>query len=1492
MNSHIETLNRWGEQFLNFAWPMLWQSSVVIAVVFILDLALRRKVRASVRHALWLVVLVKLVLPPTLALPTGPSWWIHPAAPPPPVKAAPVSFTVTYGEQTMPDFPLPPATIVPPKPPALTTAASTLALSGIVSTGLLAWLLVRWWQIHRKVRRANDSGTLQPILADARRLAYSHPDIRLKLTEDTMSPAVCGLFRPVILLPRSLVERLSAEQLRAVLLHETIHLRRGDVWVNCAQALLQIVYWWHPLLWLANARIRRVREEAVDDAVMLALRDDADIYAPTLLEVAKFAFRRPLASLGLVGILESRSALRQRIERLVNFNAPKKAGLTVVSILGILAFSAVALPMGQAPEKNNLPPTSDTTISVHQIYVTADGRFRLEPGGTNNLDLAGVRSWLESIKKDSSDATMQIHADAAAPYQAIVPLVDLCKELGIERVQLRTESAGSPQISAMPADQTAFYNLSPATTNALESKRESAQLVRDGKLLYEMGRFDDAEAKLNAALTLNPTNQAAHYYLDLVRQARQSPKTQGPRVIYPALTGSGTNANSNGTNLEQRVFKVDPYTFAGELRGVLMLHTNQAAQADVAEMALTVFGRLGVNLTPSAPGRSLAYSLGKGLLYVRATPSELDTVERVIEAMNQTAPQIHSKTRFLEVPIAEVEQMLRAGTAVDTNTVEIIAADKMVSLMRRLESAGGVKTLAEPESVTSTGRQAQMRSTNSTVDLVPRLLMDGYTLNLQTIVSKPETRTALVNIWDGQTLALVLPGSDAKNRLVIFITSWIVDPAGNRVHLDDELRQMQEKAKSDIPPQHTFILSDPDSRGTIHALEQRTGVVSLAEPQPVTPAEQGTDRINRMFVPDRIDIPTTATNVTESGTLVQEGKLLYEMGQFEEAGAKLNQAMKLDPNAQGASYYLSLVRQAVYARAELNGTNSVADSRVQVPNAWTPKVGIGMPVPNPFITNNNVLTGSNREAIYRKLNSIRLESVSWGNGIPLSEIIRYLNAESKALDPDNKGINFIFNPNGAASPVGGASNMINPNTGLPETPAPGVAPEMVDPSNINVKLMMSDISLHEVLDAVVMVADRPVKYSVLDYGVVITPKPPGPEPPMPEMRVFKVDTNAFASGLRGVRNLQTNDVVTMAKSFFSNLGVDLSAPGRSVSINGRLGLLFVRATPSELATVERIIQTMNQVPPQIHIKARFIAVEQDNNAANGFDWYLGSFTNGPVGTNGRGALSPTTARTRISNTTVNAVAVPTNDRQLTNGLRNTAPAPATVTGILTDPNFRVILHALESRPRTKILAEPEAVTTSGRQTKMRATEDLTFLNGINPLALKPPGVLSNELFLTEQVECGPIFDVVPYVLADGYTINLTATASVTEFLGYDKPTNTVTVYIAGKKQTAPVPLPKFRTQNISAPVTLFDGQTLVLSGPVTTVVRPAKDKVPLLGDLPLVGGLFRSQSKTGIKTENQLMVFVTATIVDPAGNRAHADDNLPFNPTKIPPQPQTSSPSR
>jgi bla regulator protein BlaR1 len=317
MNPLIEFLDRCGGNAVRFAGPMLWQSSALIIVLFAADFALRRHVRAAVRHALWLVVLVKLLLPPSLALPTSATWWLFPSAK---ASAKPqiTHFTVSYGDAT--PAPSQPAAVFTPSPaPSMSVSAWMVLAWSAMSLSLLAWLMVRWRQVMRDAGQTIPAPTwLNELFNDAKCSAGLRRAVGLRVTTHAMSPAVCGLFRPVILLPQSLLEKLPPVQLRAVLLHELTHLRRGDVWVNCAQALVQIFYWWHPLLWPANARIRRVREEAVDDAVMLTLRDDAEVYAPTLLEVAKLAFHRPLASLGLVGILESRSALRQRIERRAN----------------------------------------------------------------------------------------------------------------------------------------------------------------------------------------------------------------------------------------------------------------------------------------------------------------------------------------------------------------------------------------------------------------------------------------------------------------------------------------------------------------------------------------------------------------------------------------------------------------------------------------------------------------------------------------------------------------------------------------------------------------------------------------------------------------------------------------------------------------------------------------------------------------------------------------------------------------------------------------------------------------------------------------------------------------------------------------------------------------------------------------------------------------------------------------------------------------------
>jgi general secretion pathway protein D len=98
-----------------------------------------------------------------------------------------------------------------------------------------------------------------------------------------------------------------------------------------------------------------------------------------------------------------------------------------------------------------------------------------------------------------------------------------------------------------------------------------------------------------------------------------------------------------------------------------------------------------------------------------------------------------------------------------------------------------------------------------------------------------------------------------------------------------------------------------------------------------------------------------------------------------------------------------------------------------------------------------------------------------------------------------------------------------------------------------------------------------------------------------------------------------------------------------------------------------------------------------------------------------------------------------------------------------------------------------------------------------------------------------------------------------------------------------LPLPRYRVRQIVTAVNVWDGQTVMLGGLISETIAKVKDKVPVLGDLPLLGRLFQSQYNYSDK-EN-LMVFVTATIIDPAGNRIHRDEEMPFAKTSIPPQP-------
>jgi hypothetical protein len=219
--------------------------------------------------------------------------------------------------------------------------------------------------------------------------------------------------------------------------------------------------------------------------------------------------------------------------------------------------------------------------------------------------------------------------------------------------------------------------------------------------------------------------------------------------------------------------------------------------------------------------------------------------------------------------------------------------------------------------------------------------------------------------------------------------------------------------------------------------------------------------------------------------------------------------------------------------------------------------------------------------------------------------------------------------------------------------------------------------------------------------------------------------------------------------------------------------------------------------------------------------------------------------------------------------------------VLTETNFQTLLHTIESRGNCEILDEPSAVTVSSWQTQMRATEIIPIGGRtIRLKALKFPGVeTTNEIFnYSDSIEVGPILDAISQVMTNGFIIKLNLSVSVVEMpaLGNNLighlplpdswTTNSAEVYVRGEKQKISFPVPEyhFQTNQITiSGINLYDNQTVVLNGLDYEKRDSHNEKV----------------------AKEHLLIFVTATIVDPAGNRIRSDDEISFARDSVPPQP-------
>ena len=191
----------------------------------------------------------------------------------------------------------------------------------------LAWL-VRW----RRMRSLCNS-------ASPFAIATGFP-VPIKSSAGLMEPGVFGIFRQVLLLPEGIVERLSVEELGAILAHESCHVRRRDNLTATLHMVVQAVFWFHPIVWWLGARMIHERERACDEEV-LRLGNKPQIYAAGILNVCRHYMEAPLACIsGVTG-----SNLKRRIEAILAARNARRLGLSKIVALTLAAVTAVALPL-------------------------------------------------------------------------------------------------------------------------------------------------------------------------------------------------------------------------------------------------------------------------------------------------------------------------------------------------------------------------------------------------------------------------------------------------------------------------------------------------------------------------------------------------------------------------------------------------------------------------------------------------------------------------------------------------------------------------------------------------------------------------------------------------------------------------------------------------------------------------------------------------------------------------------------------------------------------------------------------------------------------------------------------------------------------------------------------------------------------------------------------------------------------------------------------
>jgi tetratricopeptide (TPR) repeat protein len=594
--------------------------------------------------------------------------------------------------------------------------------------------------------------------------------------------------------------------------------------------------------------------------------------------------------------------------------------------------------------------------------------------------------------------------------------------------------------------------------------------------------------------------------------------------------------------------------------------------------------------------------------------------------------------------------------------------------------------------------------------------------------------------------------------------------------------------------------------------------------------------------------------------LMAQGRKLYAQKLWHRAREKFEEVLILDPYnitavekikkltkkmyKAGVERY-ETTRQERYAETEWKQTTPL------IPRSLEPE----SQAPTPILRN---VAGTQ---IQKKLDEIMIEHMEFEDA-SIRAVINMLRIEAKKQDKDKEGVNIILRMAAASNGSGSGDAGDSVDGGgddeeeflLDEDDAElGDSDTVADDSSGSgektITIMFDDLSLGEAIRNICLAAE--LKYRVEEYAVVIA----GKDVPLDDLetRIYPIDSEAGMSSEEDSAGDGGGTGAASVQGFFERQGI-LFPEGAKAVYDEAISRLIATNTPEQLRRIERIIDELNVVDPQVLIECKFVEFHENKQDEFGIAWTVGR----PVGTS---AKSVTWNR---------------NDQPLRFLGANSGANGDTAFEISRTSKdgvtYAAEIHALNLQGDTNVLSCPRITTQNGEEATIRMVTEVYFPdswgeptlidNGAQAAIDSEVGYVASMPEFSEPTELGVRLTVTPNVDPDKYTITLDmipVVQSQIDWTDYSYVQNT-----SGGTVKNTVRMVIIEARTVTTQVTIYDGETIVMGGIMRDTIINNDDRWPIIGDMPLIGRFFRSTSETSVK-EN-LLIFTTPRLVNPNGS--------------------------